>query len=44
MYALTDFTCMLLSVTVHYVESTVQDIEPKDDLVNFITFFLLKIF
>ena len=29
MYALHDFTCMLLSVTAHDVESTVQDVETK---------------
>ena len=33
MYDLHDFTCMLLSVTVHDVESTIQDIETEGNSV-----------
>ena len=33
------FTCMLISVTVQNVESTVQDIETKSSSVNLMAFF-----
>ena len=33
-----DFTCMLLSVTVQDVESTVQDLETKGNPVNLTAF------
>ena len=36
---LQDSTCMLLSVTEQFVESTVQDIETKDNPVNVTAFF-----
>ena len=39
MCSLRDFTCMLLSVTVLDVESTVQDIETNGNLVNATAFF-----
>ena len=44
MYTAYDFTCMLLSVTLKDVESTVQHIEAKGNPVNFNGIFLLKIF